>query len=128
MSMWIDLLRTLDPAEALMKRERKMIDVEILEALSHLKVQTGSLACMGCGYEHMGCALALSRASGWLWRFRLLGPLMLRRWRMDIGFTSTAIEVGCIFTRAKTRWAKRGESRWMNDMRSTIRIARSAGS
>lgn len=52
MSMWIDLLRTLDPAEALMKRERKMTDVEILEALSHLKVQTGSLACMGCGYEH----------------------------------------------------------------------------
>ena len=67
MSMWIDLLRTLDPAEALMKRERKMTDVEILEALSHLKVQTGSLACMGCGYEHNcgvhGCTI-LREAAG----------------------------------------------------------------
>lgn len=61
MSMWIDLLRILDPAEALMKRERKMTDVEILAALSRLKVQTGSLACLGCGYEHNcgvhGCAI-----------------------------------------------------------------------
>lgn len=61
MSMWIDLLRTLDPTEALMRRERKMTDVEILAALSGLKVQTGSLACLGCGYEHNcgvhGCAI-----------------------------------------------------------------------
>ena len=61
MSMWIDLLRTLDPAEALMRRERKMTDIEILAALSRLKVQTGSLACLGCGYEHNcgvhGCAI-----------------------------------------------------------------------
>lgn len=52
MSMWIDLLRILNPTEALMRRERKMTDAEILEALSRLKVQTGSLACLGCGYEH----------------------------------------------------------------------------
>lgn len=52
MGMWIDLLRTLNPTEALMRRERKMTDVEILAALSHLKTQTGSLACLGCGYEH----------------------------------------------------------------------------
>lgn len=67
MSMWIDLLRTLDPAEALMKRERKMTDVEILVALSHLKVQTGSLACLGCGHEHNcgvhGCTI-LREAAG----------------------------------------------------------------
>lgn len=31
---------------------RKMTDVEILAALSRLKVQTGSIACLGCGYEH----------------------------------------------------------------------------
>lgn len=29
-----------------MKRE------ELIQALNHLKVQTGSLACLGCGYEH----------------------------------------------------------------------------
>nr|DAE15022.1 MAG TPA: Protein of unknown function (DUF551) [Siphoviridae sp. cty3u30] len=52
MGMWIDLLRILNPTEALMRRERKMTDAEILEALSRLKVQTGSLACLGCGYEH----------------------------------------------------------------------------
>lgn len=61
MGMWIDLLRTLDPTEVLMRRERKMTDVEILAALSRLKVQTGSLACLGCGYEHNcgvhGCAI-----------------------------------------------------------------------
>ena len=38
-----------------------MTDVEILAALSHLKVQTGSLACLGCGYEHncgvRGCVI-----------------------------------------------------------------------
>lgn len=34
---------------------------ELLAALNHLKVETGSLACLGCGYEHNcgghGCAL-----------------------------------------------------------------------
>ena len=38
-----------------MKRE------ELIQALDRLKVQTGSLACLGCGYEHNcgihGCAL-----------------------------------------------------------------------
>lgn len=67
MGMWIDLLRTLDPAEALMRRERKMTDAEILAALSRLKVQTGSLACLGCGYEHNcgvhGCTI-LREAAG----------------------------------------------------------------
>lgn len=33
----------------------------LISALSRLKVQTGSLACLGCGYEHNcgihGCAL-----------------------------------------------------------------------
>lgn len=29
-----------------MKRE------ELIQALDRLKVQTGSLACLGCGYEH----------------------------------------------------------------------------
>lgn len=34
---------------------------ELIEALNRLKVETGSLACMGCGYEHScsihGCAI-----------------------------------------------------------------------
>ena len=34
---------------------------ELLAALNHLKVETGSLACLGCGYEHNcgghGCAI-----------------------------------------------------------------------
>ena len=25
---------------------------ELIQALNRLKVQTGSLACLGCGYEH----------------------------------------------------------------------------
>ena len=33
-----------------MKRE------ELIKALRRLKVQTGSLACMGCGHEH-GCSV-----------------------------------------------------------------------
>lgn len=38
-----------------------MKDQELVNALSHLKVETGSLACIGCGYEHNcsihGCAI-----------------------------------------------------------------------
>ena len=34
---------------------------ELIEALGQLKVQTGSLTCLGCGHEHncglYGCAL-----------------------------------------------------------------------
>ena len=34
---------------------------ELIEALGRLKVQTGSLACLGCGHEHNcgvhGCAI-----------------------------------------------------------------------
>ncbi len=34
---------------------------ELIQALKHLKVETGSLACLGCGYEHScstkGCAI-----------------------------------------------------------------------
>lgn len=38
-----------------------MSDRELIAALRRLKVQTGSLACLGCGYEHdcgiHGCAI-----------------------------------------------------------------------
>lgn len=38
-----------------------MSEQELLTALKHLKVQTGSLACLGCGHEHncstKGCAI-----------------------------------------------------------------------
>lgn len=38
-----------------------MTKVELMKALEHLKVQTGSLACLGCGHEHncstKGCAI-----------------------------------------------------------------------
>lgn len=29
-----------------------MSDHELIAALRHLRVQTGSLACLGCGFEH----------------------------------------------------------------------------
>ena len=38
-----------------------MTKTELLAALRRLKVETGSLACLGCGYEHNcgihGCAI-----------------------------------------------------------------------
>ena len=38
-----------------------MNDTELLRALERLKVETGSLACLGCGHEHScgvhGCAV-----------------------------------------------------------------------
>ena len=38
-----------------------MTRTELLAALRRLKVETGSLACLGCGYEHScgihGCAI-----------------------------------------------------------------------
>ena len=38
-----------------------MRDEDLLAALRRLKVQTGSLACLGCGHEHdcgiHGCAI-----------------------------------------------------------------------
>lgn len=48
-----------------------MRDEELLAALRRLKVQTGSLACLGCGYEHNcgihGCAI-LQKTIAWLER------------------------------------------------------------
>ena len=48
-----------------------MRDEDLLAALRRLKVQTGSLACMGCGYEHNcgihGCAI-LRKTIAWLER------------------------------------------------------------
>lgn len=48
-----------------------MKDNELIAALKHLKVETGSLACLGCGYaDHCsihGCAIiraAVDRISG----------------------------------------------------------------
>ena len=39
---------------------------ELIEAREHLQVQTGSLACLGCGHEHScgvhGCAIAREAA------------------------------------------------------------------
>ena len=46
-----------------------MSDRELIAALRRLKVQTGSLACLGCGYEHNcgihGCAI-LRKTIAWL--------------------------------------------------------------
>lgn len=48
-----------------------MRDEDLLAALRRLKVQTGSLACLGCGYEHNcgihGCAI-LRKTIAWLER------------------------------------------------------------
>ena len=68
---------------------------ELIEALEKLKVQTGSLACLGCKYEHdcgvLGCALIreavkqLVEQNGWISaRERLpergVPVLMYNRW------------------------------------------------
>lgn len=46
-----------------------MRDEDLLAALRRLKVQTGSLVCLGCGYEHNcgihGCAI-LRKTIAWL--------------------------------------------------------------
>ena len=48
-----------------------MRDEDLLAALRRLKVQTGSLVCLGCGYEHNcgvhGCMI-LREAVAWLER------------------------------------------------------------
>lgn len=48
-----------------------MRDEDLLAALRRLKVQTGSLVCLGCGYEHNcgihGCAI-LRKPIAWLER------------------------------------------------------------
>jgi hypothetical protein len=48
-----------------------MCDEDLLAALRRLKVQTGSLVCLGCGYEHNcgihGCAI-LRKTIAWLER------------------------------------------------------------
>lgn len=46
-----------------------MSDRELIAALRRLKVETGSLVCVGCGYEHNcgihGCAILQKRSHGW---------------------------------------------------------------
>lgn len=46
-----------------------MRDEDLLAALRRLKVETGSLVCVGCGYEHNcgihGCAI-LQKTIAWL--------------------------------------------------------------
>nr|DAP95382.1 MAG TPA: hypothetical protein [Caudoviricetes sp.] len=48
-----------------------MPDKELIASLRRLKVQTGSLVCLGCGYEHNcgihGCAI-LRKTIAWLER------------------------------------------------------------
>ena len=48
-----------------------MRDEDLLAALRRLKVQTGSLVCLGCGHEHNcgihGCAI-LRKTIAWLER------------------------------------------------------------
>lgn len=48
-----------------------MRDEDLLAALRRLKVETGSLVCLGCGYEHNcgihGCAI-LRKTIAWLER------------------------------------------------------------
>lgn len=48
-----------------------MRDEDLLAALRRLKVQTGSLACLGCGYEHdcgvHGCMI-LRKTIAWMER------------------------------------------------------------
>ena len=47
---------------------------ELIQALNRLKVQTGRLACLGCGYEHncstKGCRILREEAGGWAHQIR----------------------------------------------------------
>lgn len=49
-------MKMIDP-----RREQTMKDKDLIRALRHMKVETGSLVCFGCGYEHScsihGCAI-----------------------------------------------------------------------
>ena len=51
-----------------------MTDQELIRALNRLKVETGSLACLGCGHEHNcgvhGCAVIREAAD----RLTMVGP------------------------------------------------------
>lgn len=44
-----------------------MTDQELIKALRRLMIETGSLACLGCGYEHScgthGCAIIRKAAN-----------------------------------------------------------------
>lgn len=55
-----------------------MRDEDLLAALRRLKVETGSLVCLGCGYEHNcgihGCAILRKRLHGWSKHCRRTGP------------------------------------------------------
>lgn len=60
-----------ESAEAALRERRGVKDNELIAALKQLKVDTGSLACLGCGYaDHCsthGCAIlraAVDRISG----------------------------------------------------------------
>ena len=50
---------------------KKMSNRELIASLRRLKVETGSLVCVGCGYEHNcgihGCAI-LRKTIAWLER------------------------------------------------------------
>lgn len=50
---------------------KKMSNRELIASLRRLKVQTGSLVCLGCGYEHncgiRGCRI-LRETVAWLER------------------------------------------------------------
>lgn len=52
-----------------------MKDVDLIQALKRIKVQTGGLICLGCGHEHNcgvhGCAVireAVQRLEDLMWR------------------------------------------------------------
>ncbi len=72
-----------------------MIMTELITALEHLKVETGSLACLGCGHEHNcsthGCAI-IQEAAEQLARLqkafalacRILGDDGWARWQEHI--------------------------------------------
>ncbi len=66
---------------------------ELIKALRRLKVQTGSLACLGCGYEHNcgihGCAIlreAIARVASFKRRLTkmLLWNLLQNIWALSL--------------------------------------------
>ena len=79
-----------------------MTDEQILQAMKCLRVQTGSLACMGCGHEHdcgvHGCAI-MRQAADLIERLEKEKAALLEcvKWRCDLckNFSGSGMRKRC---------------------------------
>ena len=86
-----------------------MARAELLAALGRLKVETGSLACLGCGYEHrcttQGCAILRAAAEALAALRPVSRERVERRWfrepysRLE---TKYRVDVGVVYSAVNT--------------------------